>query len=63
MDSRLSFLARAAARYWLVENGEMVLEEAFAGLVNDIIERKAIEKHFNEMWLKKRRKDLARWRA
>lgn len=62
MDPRLSFMARAAARWWLVENGEMEVDEAFAGLVNDILERKAVEKHFNEIWRAGRQKRLERWR-
>ena len=33
VDSRLAFLARAAARFELVEAGEMDIAEAFDGLV------------------------------
>lgn len=62
VDERMRFLARAAARWWLVENGEMELDEAFAGLVGDICERKAIEKHFNEIWRENREKQLRQWR-
>jgi hypothetical protein len=33
IDSKLAFLARAAARFELVQAGEMTLAEAFDGLV------------------------------
>ncbi len=35
-DPRLSFMARVAARYWLVTNGEMELEKAFGGVADDM---------------------------
>ena len=63
VDPRLSFMARVAARWWLVENGKMGIDEAFDGFVNDILERKAIEKHFDVIWRAKRREELQRWRA
>ena len=36
VDPRLVFLARAAARHFLVEQGEMDLGEAFDGLVQSL---------------------------
>jgi hypothetical protein len=38
IDSRLAFLARAHARFILVEAGQMSLEEALVGLVEPICE-------------------------
>jgi hypothetical protein len=34
VDPRLAFLARASARWYLVEHGDMDLEEAFNGLMS-----------------------------
>lgn len=36
VDFRLIFLARAHARFILVENGEMELDEAYDGLIRSV---------------------------
>ena len=36
LDPKLAFLARAAARFELVQSGEMQIDEAFDGLVVDL---------------------------
>jgi hypothetical protein len=47
VDPRLAFLARAAARFVLVQAGEMTLDQAFDGLFDSLqcpCERETIER-------------------
>jgi hypothetical protein len=61
VDPRLAFLARAAARFVLVQAGEMMLDQAFDGLVDSLqcpCEREIIERweRLDRIRLKRRRK-------
>ena len=61
-DPRLTFLARASARFELVEIGAMELQEAFTPLVEDIAAYRAICKHFDDIHRRDRSGRLRAWR-
>ncbi len=61
-DPRLTFLARASARFELVELDAMDLTEAFGGLVEDVAAYRAISQHFDDIHRRDRAGRLRAWR-